>query len=194
MKKLLVLFAASFLCIGAVQSQEFRLGAKLGLNIASLGGDTYGIGSLGAITSFHVGGLVEIPLLGDLAVQPELLYSSEGSDFSFGNIGTNLKLDYIRIPLLAKYYLIEGLSAEAGPVFGVLVSANSANSNVKENFNTLDAAFAFGASYSLDLGIFFSFRYNRGLLNVNKNYIDNGTTYNYKNQSNVFQLSAGYYF
>src|SRR5690606_39538657 len=50
--------------IGSVQSQEIRLGAKLGLNVASLGGDAYGVGSLGARTSFHIGGLAEIPLMG----------------------------------------------------------------------------------------------------------------------------------
>src|SRR5690606_41468440 len=106
MKNVVLFFAVALLSFSAAQSQEFRLGAKLGLNVASLGGDAYGVGSLGARTSFHIGGLAEIPLMGKFALQPEILYSSEGSDWSFGSAEDNLKLDYIRVPVLAKYYII----------------------------------------------------------------------------------------
>ena len=195
MKKLLLFVTIVVLGINGAQSQEFRLGAKLGLNVASLGGDSYGVGSLGSRTSFHIGGLAEIPLMGKFSLQPELLYSSEGSNWTFTGLDDNLKLDYVRVPVLAKYHIIEGLSAEAGPVFGVLVNAkNDDGDDIKENFKTFDAAFGIGASYRLDMGVFFSLRYNKGLLNVNEDYEDDGITYSYKNQSNVFQVSAGYTF
>lgn len=195
MKKLLLITAVVILSFTTAQSQELRLGAKLGLNVASLGGDSYGVGSLGSRTSFHIGGLAEIPLMGKFALQPEILYSSEGSDWSFGSAEDNLKLDYIRVPVLAKYYIIEGLSAEAGPVFGVLVGAKSdEDDDIKDNYKTFDAAFGIGATYRLNMGVFFSLRYNKGLLNVNEKYEENGVTYDYKNQSNVFQVSAGYSF
>jgi len=195
MKKLLLFNAIALFTLTSVQSQEFRLGAKAGLNVASLGGDSYGVGSLGSRTSFHLGGLAEIPLMGKFALQPELLFSSEGSNWTFTGLDDNLKLDYIRVPVLAKFYIIEGLSAEAGPVFGVLVNAkNDDGDDIKENFKTFDAAFGIGASYRLDMGVFFSLRYNKGLLNVNEDYEEGGVTYNYKNQSNVFQVSAGYSF
>lgn len=195
MKKLLLFIAVTVLSFTAAQSQEFRLGAKAGLNVASLGGDSYGVGSLGSRTSFHVGGLVEIPLMGKFSLQPEILFSSEGSNWTFTGLDDNLKLDYVRVPVLAKFYIIEGLSAEAGPVFGVLVNAkNDDGDDIKENFKSFDAAFGIGASYRLDMGVFFSLRYNKGLLNVNEDYEDDGITYSYKNQSNVFQASAGYSF
>ena len=195
MKKFLLFTTVALLALTSVQSQEFRLGAKAGLNVASLGGDSYGVGSLGSRTSFHIGGLAEIPLMGKFALQPELLFSSEGSNWTFTGLDDNLKLDYIRVPVLAKFYIIEGLSAEAGPVFGVLVNAkNDDGDDIKENFKTFDAAFGIGASYRLDMGVFFSLRYNKGLLNVNEDYEEEGVTYSYKNQSNVFQISAGYSF
>ncbi|PHR12075.1 MAG: hypothetical protein COA40_09915 [Aequorivita sp.] len=195
MKKLLLFTAIALFTLTSVQSQEFRLGAKAGLNVASLGGDSYGVGSLGSRTSFHLGGLAEIPLMGKFALQPELLFSSEGSNWTFTGLDDNLKLDYIRVPVLAKFYIIEGLSAEAGPVFGVLVNAkNDDGDDIKENFKTFDAAVGIGASYRLDMGVFFSLRYNKGLLNVNEDYEEGGVTYSYKNQSNVFQVSAGYSF
>ncbi len=195
MRKILLFISVTILTLGTVQSQEFRMGAKLGLNIASLGGDSYGVGSLGARTSFHLGGLVEIPLMGKFAVQPELLYSSEGSNWNFSGVDDNINLDYVRVPVLGKYYIIEGLTAEAGPVFGVLVNAkNDDGDDIKDSFKSFDAAFGIGASYRLDMGVFFSLRYNKGLLNVNEEYVDDGITYSYKNQSNVFQISAGYTF
>ncbi len=195
MKKLLLFTVIAFLSYTVAQSQEFRLGAKAGINVASLGGDSYGVGSLGSRVSFHVGGLAEIPLVGKFSLQPELLFSSEGSNYTFTGLDDNLKLDYVRVPVLAKYYIIEGLTAEAGPVFGVLVNAkNDDGDDIKENFKSFDAAFGIGASYRLDMGVFFSLRYNKGLLNVNEDYEDGGVTYSYKNQSNVFQVSAGYTF
>lgn len=197
MKKVLLFIAVVALSYGTAHSQEFRLGAKLGLNVASLGGDSYGVGSLGARTSFHIGGLAEIPLMGKFALQPELLYSSEGSDFDWIYSDNKIKLDYIRVPVLAKFYIIEGLSAEAGPVFGVLVNAKgegededgSYSVDIKDEYKTFDAQFGIGASYRLNMGVFFSLRYNIGLLDVND--VDG---YNRKNQSNVFQVSAGYSF
>lgn len=206
MKKLLLFVAVTALSMNLAQSQEFRLGAKAGVNIASLGGDSYygGLGSLGSRTSFHIGGVAEIPLMGKFALQPELLYSSEGSDWSFGSFGDGTKLDYIRVPVLAKYFIIEGLSAEAGPVFGVLVKAEGTfynddddlvSGDAKDIYKSFDAQFAIGASYRLNMGVFFSLRYNKGLLNVNDEYIVDGYRYNTgKNQNNVFQISAGYSF
>ena len=206
MKKFLLFTALAIFTFTTAQSQEFRLGAKAGLNIASLGGDSYygGLGSLGSRTSFHIGGLVEIPLMGKFSLQPELLYSSEGSDWTFGSFGDNTKLDYIRVPLLAKFYIIEGLSAEAGPVFGVLVNAEGTfynedddlvSGDAKDIYKSFDAQFGIGASYRLNMGVFFSLRYNKGLLNVNEEYKVFDYTYNTgKNQNNVFQISAGYSF
>ena len=194
MKKILLFIAVVGLTFATAQSQEIRLGAKAGLNVATLGGSSTGLGSLGARTSFHLGALAEIPLMGKFALQPEILYSSEGSDWSFGYSGSSdIKLDYIRVPVLAKYYIIEGLSAELGPSFGVLVSAKQGDfDDAKDRFNSFDAAIAVGATYRLDMGVFFSLRYNKGLLNV-WDYKDLNNR-SYKGQSNVFQVSAGYSF
>ena len=45
MKKLLLFTAVALFALTSVQSQEFRLGAKAGLNVATLGGDSYYGGS-----------------------------------------------------------------------------------------------------------------------------------------------------
>lgn len=90
---------------------------------------------------------------------------------------------------MAKYYIIEGLSAELGPSLGVLVSAKAGDEDAKDFYKSFDAAIAVGATYRLNMGVFFSLRYNKGLLDVN-----DSDEINFKNQSNVFQVSAGYSF
>jgi len=194
MKKLLLITVLAIFSLTSVEAQEFSFGVKGGVNVANLGGDSFGIGSLGSRAGLHIGGLAEIPLMENISLQPELLYSMKGSNWSWsgsgvGNWGGDLKLDYIDIPVLGKYHLpfVDGLSAEAGPVFGILLSAKSGDDDVKDSFKTLDAAFAIGATYKLNMGVFFSLRYNKGLLDV---WDDSNT----KNQNNVFQISAGYYF
>lgn len=86
-----------------------RLGAKAGVNFASMGDDQ--TEDLNRRTSFHVGVLVEIPISEKFAIQPELLYSSQG--YKIEEVDTYLdlksvykdvdKLDYINIPIMAKY-------------------------------------------------------------------------------------------
>ena len=215
-KKLLLTVLVLFSFI-SVHSQDIRFGAKMGLNLARIGGDNYstelygignyGYGIIGTRTGFHIGAIAEIPLKDKLFLQPEILYSSEGSTWKWGLGESKTKLDFIRLPVLAKYYFIEGLSAEAGPVFGFLINAKREEFDPSKTYNvfvirdvineykTIDAALAIGATYRLNMGIFFSLRYNKGLLNINKGYT--GELFDYrpaKNQSNVFQVSAGYSF
>ena len=204
MKKLLLFVAVAALTIGTAQSQELRIGVKAGVNFASIGGDF--TDDYDGRTSFHLGGLVEIPISEKFAIQPELLYSGQGAkseyDDSFGDsIVTGkekLKLDYINIPIMAKYYIMEGLSVEAGPQFGLLLSAKnefeisdfrgdeSVNVDVKDFYKTLDIAFGFGSSYRLNNGLFFSARYVIGLTDI--------TDDSYKTRNGVLQLSGGFSF
>jgi|SRR5690625_2375699 len=187
MRKIFFLLGFILISFGTVQAQEIRLGAKAGVNLASVGGDSYGpySGSFSNRTSFHIGAFVEIPLSEKFALQPEVLYSSEGAGWSVGLISVgdaDLKLDYIRMPVMAKYYFIEGLSAELGPVLGVLVSADD-----KDAFNTIDLQAGIGVSYRFHFGLHAGLRYNKGLMNIYDTSVIKG-------QSNVFQVSVGYSF
>lgn len=221
MKKLLLIVGVAVFTL-STQAQEVRMGVKAGLNMASIGGDD--TGDAKSRTGFHIGGLVEIPISEKFSVQPELLYSAQGAKEEYsesfnepGFSGTikatdKLKLDYINIPIMAKYYVIDGLAIEAGPQIGFLMSAKESaeldisgdwpseiidlikdefgegEEDVKDFYNTLDLGIGLGASYRLDMGVFFGVRYNLGLSNINK---DSG---DFKNQNNVFQISAGYTF
>ena len=194
MKNLFLNFAIIALIVSTSLAQgEVRFGIKGGLNLASLGGDAYVTGTSGfdSRTSFHIGGLVEIPISDKISVQPEVLYSAQGSKFNFGFItGTSdIKLDYLNIPIMGKYHIIAGLSGELGPVIGILVKANGASGDVKDMFKKTDIGVGIGATYRLPLGVFGSLRYNKGITDINDD-----PTVSTKNQNNVFQVSVGYSF
>ena len=200
MKKSILVLCLSVFALSFMQAQELRFGIKGGVNVSTLGGDSYdGLVSFDSRTAYHVGVFAEIPLMMKFSIQPELLYSAQGSQFGgfFSVDGfDDQKLDYLNVPVLVKYNIIAGLSAELGPVFGYLISADGESIfddegleiDNKEAFNDLDVGIALGASYSLK-SFMFGLRYNKGISNVNN---DEFTTN--KNQNNVFQIWAGYSF
>lgn len=141
-------------------------------------------------SGLHIGGLVEIPVKKNFAVQPELIYSVQGSKYSYGYHG-NTRLDYINIKVLAKFYVNKNFSIEVGPQLGFNVKANETHHrssySIREDVNTVDFALAAGVTYRLNNGLFFSGRYNLGLTNIAK-YSDDYIT------NCVLQLSVGYRF
>lgn len=183
MKKILLLAVVTVLGFTNVNAQEIKFGAKGGLNFASISGDnTKGID---AVTSFNFGVLSEIPISDKFSFQPELMYSGQGYSFNDNTIA----LSYLNIPLMGKYYLTKGLSLEAGPQIGFLLSAKNEKTDVKDSFNTFDFGVNFGLGYKLDNGLNFGARYNLGLTNINN--LDNSSI---ENKNGVFQISVGYFF
>ncbi len=202
--------------------QSFSFGAKAGVNLASISDIDESTGeSVKGRTSFHVGALAQYSFSEKFAIQAELLYSELGNKYEYsesfnydgplraggGNYSYKeeviTKLSYISLPILAKYFIITGLSIEAGPQFSFLVSAkqdwedtysddfgsesDSGSEDIKDFMNGFDIGGAIGATYELDFGLFFSARYVFGLTEI----YDVGSL---KNKNNVFQISAGYKF
>lgn len=216
MKKLFLSFAA-ILAFGFSNAQEVKFGAKAGLNVTTITG---GVLSGSTKVGFHVGGLAEVSLNEKFAIQPELLLSTKGASFdSFGFGGfedfgvpnsADVSLTYIDLPIMAKYYVIEGLSVEAGPQLGFLMSAKGLKyddvtdtyddkGDVKDEYKSIDLAFNIGAGYKLSNGIMFQARYSLGLSDISEDVAANeddffGISTNYKEKNNGFQISVGYQF
>lgn len=190
MKKLiliLTLLAGTF----AMNAQGIHFGLKAGANFSNFNGDIDTEG----ITNFHAGGVLELNIIPMFSIQAEGLFSSQGGEGksydSFGNIvdeSATIKLDYIAVPVLAKFYILpDRLSLMAGPQFSFLVN------DAKEEFNakTFDFAVAGGAELKLIAGLFVQARYTIG---VNNAFDDNGTDIKVDAKNAVFQLSVGYMF
>ncbi|KIA99211.1 hypothetical protein OA93_06165 [Flavobacterium sp. KMS] len=202
MKKI-TLSIIAVLAFGFSNAQEVKFGAKGGINLSTLTGD---IDNASSKVGFQVGGFAEIKLSDKFFVQPELLYSTQGAKNKVSGFGyseeNKLKFGYLNVPVMAKYYVIEKLSLEAGPQIGFLVSAKSEYSStgfgedesekvdVKDQFKSIDFGVNFGAGYDFTENISAGVRYNLGLSNIT----DFGDGDNAKFKNSVFSLSVGYKF
>ncbi len=190
-KILLVTFMFSvFIGVTQAQSKKIYYGLKAGYNMADISGD---VKNTKILSSFHVGGFVEIPVLSKLSIQPEILYSEQGKRDKRENYESKSHINYINVPVLAKYYITDAFSVEAGPQIGFLVKSededNLGKYDYKDETKSVDFAVALGLSYRLPMNLFFSARYNYGISNFNKLH---GSDYKMHNQ--VGQLSVGYRF
>lgn len=132
MKKTMLILYTLFIGVTVMaQSEKIKLGVKAGLNISSLNFYESELSS-SSKTGFTAGLMVEVPVAKNFSLQPELLYSQQGTKTSFfdqdvtnSNYKGTITLNYINIPLMLKYYVIKGLSLQAGPQIGILLKANN---------------------------------------------------------------------
>ncbi|MFL9830924.1 porin family protein [Flavobacterium sp. ST-87] len=186
MKKL-ILVAIMFLSMTTVlQAQSIRFGIKGGANFANQNGDASFDGieyNKEGITSYHAGLVSEIKLFDSFAIQPELLYSTQGASYKDAVNEFKNELGYLSIPVLAKFYLSESLSLEVGPQASFLLSER--NDFDVEDAKTFEFAVAGGLGLNITKNLFIQARYGLGLTEVSKEAdIKNST----------FQLSAGIMF
>lgn len=188
MKKLFRLFAAACI-IGtvSVQAQDITFGAKAGLNLANVGGDAEDTNML---TAFYVGGFADISLSDQFSVQPELLYSAQGYTQDFAGTELDVNLNYLNIPIMAKYYVTEELNIQAGPQVGILLSAEVDGTDTKDTTNGVDFGINFGLGYEMESGLRVDARFNLGLGDITDD--SDGADSSVTNQ--VIQVGVGYSF
>lgn len=165
MKRNLILVITVMMMTATVQAQSsVNMGIKGGLNLFTLSADNDE--SFDSRASFHLGLLAHIHMSESFAMQPELVYSSQGAEY--GN-DLKLELNYINVPLLFQYMFNNGFRLQAGPQLGILVGAKADGADVKDDFENLDLGLTFGASYvSTSTGLGVDGRYNLGLAKVNE--------------------------
>ncbi|MCU0334771.1 MAG: PorT family protein [Chitinophagaceae bacterium] len=164
MKKLCLLALAAVSLLSA--TAQISVGAKGGLNVSNLSGiDNVNNFKAKALVGFHVGGFVTFNLGRHFAIQPELLYSTQGAKLE--NATDDLKLNYFNIPVMVKLLTKKGFYVEAGPQLGFRVgdvdfsSGTSVNNSVKNSdlsgcfglgFQPTKSPFGIGARYNVGLG------------------------------------------
>ena len=181
MKKIILTMAAVFAVSFANAqdkkggSSDMKFGVKAGYLSSNFTGDFDG-GD--ARSSFYIGGLVDFAVSEKFHVQPELLYSVEGADED--------SMTFLRLPIMAKYYVADGFSLQAGPEFAFKIAAE--NELTDEFTKSLDYGLGIGAGYELESGLFFDARYNLGLADLND------TPFDAKITTNSFNVGLGYRF
>lgn len=168
-----------------------KFGIKGGLNLATLKlqeeepRDTR--------IGFHGGLLAHIHLAPQWAVQPELVYSSQGMEEATTGVNNKWKLNYVNVPVMIQYMFNNGFRLQAGPQVGLLTSAkitgeDGGEVNNTDDFKKTDVSVGFGVGYLSYSGLGVDARYNLGLTNINEYDPSNKVT------NRVFQLGIFYMF
>ena len=123
-----------------------------------------------------------------------LFYSMEGAKMSEGHIDFKAKMNYVNIPIMANYYVWNGLAVKAGIQPGFLTTAKmkaegfgaSAEEDFKKGCNTFHLAIPIGISYEFK-NIVLDDRYAFGVTNYAKDSEE-------ACRNSTFQISLAYKF
>lgn len=177
MKKIITLFVASLVLVTfSANAQGFHIIPKVGMNLSSLSNvDGKSIVGLNAGVSF------EILFTEKFGIEPGVLFSMQGTKVK----DVRTKLNYINIPVYAKYYVLGGLNVFAGPQVGFNVSAKQGGKSVKDMVKNADFGLGLGVGYQFGFGLMVAANYNFGFVDIQKST---------KTKNGVFQLNAGWRF
>lgn len=176
MKTLIVTIA--LLCPPLFISAQVGVGIKAGANFASISTDDYDTKSK---TSYHAGVFANLKLSEKWGITPEILWSSQGGDIDDVEFNTN----YVTVPIMLRWKIIDLISVEAGPQFNVLTSAESDGVDVLDDLVNPSFSAAFGALVHLPLGLHAGLRYVAGLTDISDSDED-------KLRDNTFQIYVGW--
>jgi hypothetical protein len=190
MKKIII--TAAVLCGIMLFNNNLNAQASIGVkgginfaNVSNFGNDTR-IGG-------NIGFFAHAQLNRNWCIQPELLYSSEGSRFMTTNGERTLALNYIQVPVMFQYFPVKQFYVEAGPQAGLLTNADVKSSNygnkysVSDGYKKGDVDLNVGAGIHATPNLGFFARYSFGLTNIST---DPSQTF----RNNVGQVGAFYLF
>ena len=201
MKKLVL--GAAIAMSSLTFAQQF--GIKAGMNVSSLSSDA-SLSDQKSKIGFNAGVFMNAPLAENFSIQPELMYSQMGDKYNQEIAGTTYarskNLDYITLPVMFQYNATPSFYLEAGPEFGLLVSAknkftnestnNTINesSNYKDDLNGFNVGVGLGAGYYFTPNVGLTARYVAGLTDIAKDRPSGSDSV----KNNVFQVGLAYKF
>jgi hypothetical protein len=162
--KLYVLVAGFILLSTTTQAQKF--GLRAGINLSNEKASAAGVSvRASSKVGFTVGAFADWEITNAFSIQSELNYSQMGA-----KVGSQKEtLDYIAIPVLAKFRLGE-LGIYAGPQASFLVGGRDKfegqTIGVASQFKMLDLSAVGGAEYVFAKKLVVSARYQLGLTNI----------------------------
>ena len=189
-KFFLTLTIAAFIVTSSQAQVGFRLGLKGGVNLSNIDRDI----STDNRTGYHVGAFATLKIT-KFAIQPEVLFSSQGAINNVFNQELESTFNYVNVPVLLKFYIVKGLHIYAGPQIGFLtggtqevtdLNGNITEADPEDFISNNDFSLAFGAGWDLPFKLTVEARYNLGLSDIND--IAGASEVN----SRVFQISLGY--
>lgn len=193
MKKLIITFLSIY-CFPTQAQSTFAPGVKAGVNISHLsseagffddGSDSYR--NFSSLTSFYAGGFFDMNLTKIYTLSPELLYSSQGSEYDFSPNGNStsgtIKVSYLSLNITNKFWITPNFYPYAGTSFDFVV-----DKNFKVDIDSeIDLGLFIGAGFKFNKNFGMEARFKKGLIPV--------LDYSDGNHNNVvFQFGATYTF
>src|SRR5450631_3642246 len=121
MKKMVFVLCAA--CSSYFAGAQVQFGVKAGYNLANITQSGGSAEDVKAKSDFNAGLFASVPLFSSCTLQPEVLYSGQGTAVNESGETAKLNLGYLNIPVLFKYQHASGVFAETGPQIGFLLSA-----------------------------------------------------------------------
>lgn len=170
--------------VAKAQSSSLQFGPKAGLNLSILDGQINR--SANFKPGLLVGAFVRWRPSERIAIQPELVYSQQGTTNKATYLGneavSKIKLNYLNIPVLVKVYIGKVVNLQVGPQFGLLLSGQrvgqygyysgaGGNGFLTEDVDVSssyknDFAVCGGLGIDLPSGLLASVRINYGVSNI----------------------------
>jgi hypothetical protein len=150
MKKGVIAVLFVLVALSAFSQAQVAIGIKGGLNFANIDASSLSA-AYNSRTGYHAGAFVLVKLT-KIGIQPEILFSKQGTSVSLNGQNLNANFDYVNIPVIVKLYTIAGINLQLGPQIGFIASANQdrivnnvvQNVDVKSLLKSTDFSLALG--------------------------------------------------
>lgn len=181
----------------ALSQAQLAVGIKAGPNFANIDTESSAMANYKNRTGFHGGAFVLIKAA-KIGIQPEVIFSQQGSKVRINSEDFESNFSYLNIPIILKLYTVAGINIQAGPQFGFITNAETPIQDqvgvyrvedVKDKMKSSDFTVALGLGWDLPFGLTIDARYNMGLSKIYED-APSQQTEDAKNQ--VFQVSLGY--
>ncbi|GGZ14214.1 hypothetical protein GCM10007049_02570 [Echinicola pacifica] len=158
-----------------------QTGIRAGWNYPELSG----ISSDGN-SGFHAGIYHKINFLGLIALEPGIQYSQKGGKIDDGTTVGTERLNYIDVPILARFGFLPIINVFAGPQASVLVARSykgTTDITSLDGLTKFDIGGVVGVGINLPLGFNIQGSYDFGFVDLNYNEVDS--------KNSVFKVSLG---
>lgn len=151
-----------------------------------------------SIMYYKVGGLIDVPIIGDISLQPELSYAQQGSIINDAGIkhtikGGMAKLGFSLVKPFSTFKNGSALSLIIGGYIGkkvVAFSDNTSSVNVDQYFNPADYGLKAGVQFEKK-NVFINANYERSIVNNYNNGMASTTKYDLYHQ--IIAIGVGFY-
>lgn len=186
MKKILLACATALMVTAAASAQGWAWGPKVGLTMSTING----VEDVQLREGVSAGLFFESVACNWFVIEGDLLFSMQGFKAD-DELGSKIRLNYISMPIVGKYYVFDGLNLQMGAAFDYLIHSgikvdDNSDVDIDGDFNKFNIQFVAGMAYDFDFGMVLEARYSYGLtpMSTQRNDIYSG----------MLQISAGWRF